>query len=294
MPRLFCYSIMIGYIYKTTNLINNKIYIGKHLSNSYDSKYYGSGVLLIKAIEKYGIDNFKNEIIDIAETEEELNKKEFEYINQYKSEYGRNCYNIASGGTGGNTLQYASKEKYNNFIEKMSIINKNRCSSNEFKEKTSKRMKKLYENEVEREKQRQKQYIFWKNNQEAHKRQSEIVTEMHKRYKGKWNNGKAIPCIMIFNHTAYNFNYLSEFLEFVKMNYNLHPGRNIIKRMFNNSLNLIPYKSFHKSRNQLDGMFLFKKKDIKTIITKFQGVSTNGDECSQVGEILSLLQMQDN
>ena len=67
---------MIGYIYKTTNKINQKIYIGKHQSSEYDNRYFGSGKILRRAIEKYGIENFANEMIDTADTDEELNQKE--------------------------------------------------------------------------------------------------------------------------------------------------------------------------------------------------------------------------
>ena len=41
---------MIGYIYKTTNNINQKIYIGKHQSSEYDNKYFGSGIILMRSI----------------------------------------------------------------------------------------------------------------------------------------------------------------------------------------------------------------------------------------------------
>lgn len=46
-----------GYIYKTTNLINGKIYIGQYKSNLFDSQYKGSGVILRKAFAKYGKEN---------------------------------------------------------------------------------------------------------------------------------------------------------------------------------------------------------------------------------------------
>ena len=43
---------MFGYIYKTTNLINGKIYIGQHKSEVFDNSYYGSGKLIGRAITK--------------------------------------------------------------------------------------------------------------------------------------------------------------------------------------------------------------------------------------------------
>jgi hypothetical protein len=50
-------------IYKITNLINNKIYIGKHITKDKNDDYMGSGKLITRAIEKYGLENFKKEII---------------------------------------------------------------------------------------------------------------------------------------------------------------------------------------------------------------------------------------
>lgn len=46
------------YVYLTTNLVNNKKYIGQHYGEVTDS-YIGSGSILKKAIEKYGKNNFK-------------------------------------------------------------------------------------------------------------------------------------------------------------------------------------------------------------------------------------------
>lgn len=54
---------MIGYIYKTTNLINKKIYIGQHTADKFDTNYLGSGLLITKAINEHGKANFKAELL---------------------------------------------------------------------------------------------------------------------------------------------------------------------------------------------------------------------------------------
>lgn len=86
-------------IYKITNLINNKIYIGKHITNNKNDDYMGSGVLINKAYKKYGINNFKKEILFECKSEEELNQKEAELVNE-EFISNENTYNIAIGGKG--------------------------------------------------------------------------------------------------------------------------------------------------------------------------------------------------
>lgn len=92
---------MYGYIYITTNLINNKKYIGKHKSKVFTEDYKGSGKLLIKAIEKYGIDNFKVELIEECDSLEELNEKEIYWIRYYDAVDSNMFYNLIKGGEGG-------------------------------------------------------------------------------------------------------------------------------------------------------------------------------------------------
>lgn len=93
---------MFGYIYKTTNTINNKIYIGQHKSSIFEPlNYIGSGTLLSRAINKYGIENFKNELICECMSQEELDEKEIYWISFYNSTDLSIGYNITDGGRGG-------------------------------------------------------------------------------------------------------------------------------------------------------------------------------------------------
>lgn len=89
------------YVYKTTNTINGKYYIGAHKSNNlHDKFYYGSGVILNKAIEKYGKENFVNEIIEYYPNEKLMFEGERKIIgNLWESD--PMCYNQSPGGHGG-------------------------------------------------------------------------------------------------------------------------------------------------------------------------------------------------
>jgi len=89
-------------IYKITNLINNKIYIGKDTTS--DPNYFGSGLLINRAKQKYGLSKFIKEIIDETNDYNELSVKEIYWINFYKSNDRSIGYNISSGGDGGDTL----------------------------------------------------------------------------------------------------------------------------------------------------------------------------------------------
>lgn len=92
---------MYGYIYKTTCLINNKIYIGQHRYNKFDIKYFGSGKLLKRAILKYGKENFKVELLKECLDRDDLNNSEIYYINKFNSRNTDIGYNICKGGERG-------------------------------------------------------------------------------------------------------------------------------------------------------------------------------------------------
>jgi len=86
-------------IYKTTNLVNGKIYVGQSKYNN--PRYYGSGKRLALAIDKYGIENFKREIIEECNTQDELNEREKYWIKELNCRDRSIGYNITAGGDGG-------------------------------------------------------------------------------------------------------------------------------------------------------------------------------------------------
>jgi len=85
-------------IYLTTNLVNGKKYVGQ--SNFVNGGYFGSGVLVTKAIKKYGKNNFKKETLIECSSQEELDEQEIFWIQVLNTlqPYG---YNISVGGTSG-------------------------------------------------------------------------------------------------------------------------------------------------------------------------------------------------
>lgn len=91
---------MFFLIYKITNNVNGKVYIGKHQTKDIDDGYMGSGKLIRRAIEKYGVENFEKEIIFKFDTEDEMNSKEAELVTEEFCERD-DTYNLCPGGQGG-------------------------------------------------------------------------------------------------------------------------------------------------------------------------------------------------
>lgn len=136
---------MYGYVYKTTNLINGKIYIGRHKSKKFDKWYFGSGAKIRQALSEYGDENFAVEILYYCESEDELNEKEKEAIIAYESRDPEKGYNIDQGGTKGNWLDELSPEQAQAYRDKMSNLSRQGICGNKGKHFTEKHKKRIGE-----------------------------------------------------------------------------------------------------------------------------------------------------
>lgn len=133
---------IFNYFYKITNLVNNKFYYGVHKTDNIADNYMGSGKRIKYAIKKYGIENFKKEIICYFETYEEVLKYESEIVTVDLIQ-NENCYNIRLGGLGG--FEHITKEIRQNNIRKMlSILWLNDEYMKNHKIRSSIRMKKQH------------------------------------------------------------------------------------------------------------------------------------------------------
>lgn len=111
-------------IYKTTNIINNKYYIGKHITNNLDDGYIGSGKALTASIKKYGKECFVREILFELPSEELMNLKEKELVTE-ELVNDSNCYNMTLGGEGGPIF----KGKHHTDETKLKISQKRRLQT---------------------------------------------------------------------------------------------------------------------------------------------------------------------
>lgn len=93
---------MYGYIYKTINKVNNKIYVGKKCSEVFlGNLYMGSGTLINRAIKKYGKENFNVILVESCSSEKELCEREKFWIKELDAQNSDVGYNLADGGQGG-------------------------------------------------------------------------------------------------------------------------------------------------------------------------------------------------
>lgn len=130
-------------IYKITNNINGKTYIGQHKYTNEDDpmgKYTGSGLLIHRAYEKYGLENFSTEVLyKRIQYKETADSMEIWAIEKERKENKNGCYNLANGGGGIRSADYPEevRQKISNTLKG----HPGHPMSEENKRKMSERMK---------------------------------------------------------------------------------------------------------------------------------------------------------
>jgi group I intron endonuclease len=164
-------------IYKITNIVNNKIYIGKHQTKNINDNYYGSGIALEKAIKKYGKHNFTKDILFIFDNEDDMNTKEKEIVTEEFIATNK-TYNMGVGGEGGS--HFKGKTHSVETRKKLSEIAKNRITSKETREKISEANRERVLSEETKKKLSEKAKIRFANKEERLKH-SETMIQFYKK-----------------------------------------------------------------------------------------------------------------
>ena len=177
------------YLYKITNMINGKIYIGIHSTTDLNDRYMGSGKRLLNAFKKYGIKNFNKEILCFCNTREEICQLEKEIVNEefIKRE---DVYNLNTGGQYGLHSE-ETKRKISESNKGQKSWAKGKKLSKEHRERISKSRIGYKHSEATREKMREaqkgeKSHNYGKKFSEATR---EKMRKNHKDFSGKNN-----PC----------------------------------------------------------------------------------------------------
>ena len=112
-------------IYKTTNMINDRYYIGVHKTDKKTDNYFGSGLALRRAIKHYGKDVFKREtLFNYTNEDEDLAYvKEQELLNVHLKD--PLCYNLMEGGHGSFSKINSERFKYTNPMKDPEIVKRN-------------------------------------------------------------------------------------------------------------------------------------------------------------------------
>lgn len=205
------------YVYKTTNLITGKIYVGKRVYRKKDDAWYlGSGIYLKRSIKKHGRENFTKEILEWCENRELLSEREIYWINYFNSTNPEIGYNLSLGGEGGNV----GKEAYIKISSKLKGIKK----SKEFCDNISAALKDKPKSKEHKEKIRQTLI--------GTTRPQETVDKMSKSMKEKYDNGWESPV----QKTVYQYNKTSgEFIQEFKSATEAGRILNIDRKAINNN-----------------------------------------------------------
>jgi len=184
-------------VYKTTNLISGRFYIGRHKvhKDNIEDGYLGSGIAIRDAIKSYGKENFIRETLYQFDCEEDAVSKEAEIVHEGVMNDPR-CYNLCTGGNGGRKHSKEARAK----ISAAQLGHKRTgnfkgfrdCThTEETKRKISENKKKYYQTEEEK---KAKDALRYKRTPEMRKKMSEIKKNISDETRRKMSEAGKARC----------------------------------------------------------------------------------------------------
>jgi len=169
-------------IYSITNILNGKIYVGFHATNDPDDNYMGSGIAINEAYKKYGIDNFKKDILEYCNRDNWAEREKY-WIGKLNT-YGEG-YNLTLGGEGtlGVRLSHESRRKISDSKIGKPSWNKNKTGI--YSEKTIKKWSEKRKNIFPSEEHKTKISISNTGKKKSEREKSEISERMKLNNPGK-------------------------------------------------------------------------------------------------------------
>ena len=95
------------FIYKTTNNVTGRYYVGMHSTDDINDGYLGSGLVLRRSVKRYGREAHTTEILEHCSSRDELKQREAEVVDE-KLLGDPLCMNLKTGGEGGSDFQTAA------------------------------------------------------------------------------------------------------------------------------------------------------------------------------------------
>ena len=174
------------FIYKTTNLLNGKYYIGMHSTNNLNDGYLGSGKRLKYSVNKHGKENFRREILEFVNSREELILREQEIVSLDEIAK-KECMNLKKGGDGG--FNFTLKERQE--ISKIANQKQNflRANNSEWSQKESEGRSKRMREEFSNGKRDKKKFSYdWYGKKHKEESKQKISESISGKQKGNLNS----------------------------------------------------------------------------------------------------------
>lgn len=175
-------------VYKITNLINGKIYIGIHSTEDINDLYMGSGVNIKKSIARHGVENFKKEILYNFDNYDDMIAMEIKLVNE-EFILRTDTYNAALGGYG---APYKMEHRHDSEEIRAKISAGTKAGmTTESKKKISNAQKKSVKSESSNAKRSESMKNYIKLN--GHHLTGTKISDAHKEAIGASRRGKKTP-----------------------------------------------------------------------------------------------------